>query len=301
MNNTQLIPATQASLPVLDRFSAYARAVERIAPLSEEEERVLVSRWHEQGDQDAARALVLGYLYLVVKQVRAHQGYGLSPEDLAQEGALGLMQAVHKYDSRPGVRLGTYAWYWIDARIKEYILRNWRLVSMGVSSLAKKLFFGYRKTLAALSGEGPQVPSVPELAQSMGVSEEEARLARTYFMGGDVALFDEQDEDDAAQPRALAVLPSSGLTPEQEVVAGQRKSLEKSLAGYISRLPSRQSQVLTQRFLTHPARTLSSISKEWGVSIERVRQVEKQALAALKKKIEGSTVVLPAVLDDRHE
>lgn len=300
MNSTQLIPATQARLPVLDRFSSYARAVDNIAPLSEEEERLLVSRWHKHQDQDAARALVLGYLYLVVKQVRSHQGYGLPPEDLAQEGALGLMQAVQKYDSRPGVRLGTYAWYWIDARIKEYILRNWRLVNMGVSSLAKKLFFGYRKTLAALSGEGPTVPSVSELAQSMGVSEEEARLARTYFMGGDVALFDEQDnDDDQGHARPLAVLPASGWTPEQEVIAGQRRSLEDSLAGYISQLPARQSQVLTQRFLTQPARTLSSISKEWGVSIERVRQIEKKALAALKSTLENSEIVLPVTLDPR--
>lgn len=297
MKETQLVPATQAQLPVLDRFSSYARAVSRIAPLSEQEERELVQRWRKDRDQSAARALVMGYLYLVVKQVRAHAGYGLPAEDLAQEGTVGLMQAVQRYDARQGVRLGTYAWYWIDARIKEYILRNWRLVSLGVSSLAKKLFFGYRKTLLALSSEGVQAPSVSELAKSMDISQEEAQMARTYFMGGDVALFDEQEDDEFGSTRPLAVLPSSDLTPEQAAIAGQRKALAQALSEHVSQLPARQSQVIRERFLSEPSRTLSSIAQEWGVSIERVRQIEKQALISLKNRIESMPVSLPISLE----
>lgn len=297
MNSTQLVPATQAQLPVLDRFSTYARAVSRIAPLSEKEEQDLVSRWRHSQDPQAARALVLGYLYLVVKQVRAHQGYGLPAEDLAQEGTLGLMQAVQKYDARPGVRLGTYAWYWIDARIKEYILRNWRMVSLGVSSLAKKLFFGYRRALSVLANEGVKAPSVAELAQSMEISEEEAQLARTYFMGGDVALFDEQDDEEGFEVRPLAMLPSNDLTPEQNAIVGQRQALANALYDHVQTLPPRQAQVLRERFLSEPSRTLSSLAKEWGVSIERVRQVEKQALAALKEKLGSSKISLPIALE----
>ena len=284
MTSKSLVPAAQATLPPPDRFPAYARAVAKIAPLSREEEASLVARWRTNQDPEAARTLVVGHLHLVVKQVRAHEGYGLAPEDLAQEGALGLMQAVHKFDARPNVRLGTYAWYWIEARIKEFILRNWRMVNLGVSSLAKKLFFGYRKTLAALSTEGVQAPSVNDLASAMDVSVEEARMARAYFMGGDVALFDEQDEDLEGHRNPMALLAAdSEETPERVATSDRRLTQAQSLHTHLAVLPARQAQVLSERYLTEPARTLASIAEEWGVSIERVRQVEKQALVALRK------------------
>lgn len=283
MTSQSLVPAAQATLPPPDRFPAYARAVARIAPLSREEESRLVSRWRQDQDPEAARALVVGHLHLVVKQVRAHEGYGLPPEDLAQEGTLGLMQAVHKFDARPGVRLGTYAWYWIEARIKEFILRNWRMVNMGVSSLAKKLFFGYRKTLAALTSEGVQAPSVAELAKAMDVSVEEARMARAYFMGGDVALFDEQDDEAPARSPMALLESDEGQSPEQVVIEDRKATQAQALRSYLATLPDRQAQVLSERYLTEPARTLASIAQEWGVSIERVRQVEKQALASMRK------------------
>jgi RNA polymerase sigma-32 factor len=184
--------------------------------------------------------------------------------------------------------LGTYAWYWIEARIKEFILRNWRQVNLGVSSLAKKLFFGYRKTLASLAGEGPQVPSVSEIATSMGVSEDEARLARTYFMGGDVALFDEQDADDAFPGPIPTQLTASDPAPDMLLQAQQRQDLGAQLPALLAQLPARQSQVLSQRYLSQPARTLSSLAQEWGVSIERVRQVEKQALVSMRKRLPAS-------------
>lgn len=285
MTTQSLVPASLATLPTLDRFGAYARAVAKIAPLSRDEERSLVQRWQEHKDPDAARTLVVGHMHLVVKQVRAHEGYGLPQEDLAQEGALGLMQAVHKFDGRDGVRLGTYAWYWIEARIKEFILRNWRTVNLGVSSLAKKLFFGYRKTLAALSSEGLQAPSVNELAKAMDVSVEEARMARTYFMGGDVALFDEQDESDDHEGSVAMLSADESFLPDRALELSRGSHQAQALHGYLRTLPERQAQVLRDRYLAEPSRTLASIAKEWGVSIERVRQVEKQALHALRERV----------------
>lgn len=275
------IPET---LPSPNQFAAYARAIANIPPLSASDEQMLVQRWQEEKDPEAARRLVLSHLYLVVKLVRAHAGYGLPEGDLAQEGTVGLMKAVHKFDGQRKVRLATYAWYWIEAEIREFVLKNWRMVSWGTSSLAKKLFFGYRKTVNALKGLGEErvVPSGADIAQALDVSEQDAELARNYFLGGDIEIFAEDDDEDAFTPKAVL---SSDDSPERALHETQRAQQYERVVGLLPHLSDKQQQVLTGRFLTSPPLTLSALSQQLGVSVERVRQIEGEALKAMRKKM----------------
>lgn len=274
-------------LPSPNNFPAYSRAIAGIAELSANEEQRLVQLWQTNKDADAARQLVLAHLYLVVKLVRSHSGYGVSEGDLAQEGTVGLMKAVHKFDGTKNVRLATYAWYWIEAEIREFILKNWRLVSWGTSSLAKKLFFGYRKTVSALKnfGEERSVPSNAEIAKSLDVSESDAEMARSYFLGADIEIFAEDDDDENTRPRIML---STDQTPEHAVEDAQRHQQYQAVLALLPDLTDKQKEVVQGRFLTTPPLTLATLSEKIGVSIERVRQIENEALRSLRKKFQAS-------------
>lgn len=277
--------ATPVALPSPNNFPAYSRAVATIPAMSAQEEQRLVELWQRNKDADAARQLVLGHLYLVVKLVRSHAGYGLPEGDLAQEGTVGLMKAVHKFDGEKNVRLATYAWYWIEAEIREFILKNWRLVSWGTSSLAKKLFFGYRKTVSSLKGFGEErsIPSNSEIASSLNVSEADAQMARSYFLGADIEIFAEDDSDES--PRSRVML-STDATPEHAAEAEQRHQQYQAVLNLLPDLTEKQQEVVQGRFLTSPPLTLAVLSEKIGVSIERVRQIETEALKSLRKKMQ---------------
>ena len=283
MSNMSLVVQGNA-LPSPSNFAAYARAVAQIEPLTAQQEQEWVARWNVDKDPEAAKALVLSHLYLVVKLVRNHQGYGVNEGDLAQEGTIGLMKAVHKFDTQKGVRLATYAWYWIEAEIKEFILKNWRMISWGTSSLAKKLFFGYRKTVQSLRevGEHRAVPNAQDIAHSLGVSEEDAEITRSYFLGGDIQIFDEHEDEEDASRRPSAFL-STDATPEMELMESQTQIIMRQMKEWVNNLPARQQQVIKARFLTTPPQTLSEISKTLGVSVERVRQIEADGIKSLQR------------------
>ena len=286
--NTALV-AVPAVLPSPNNFPAYARAVATIPEMSAQEEQQLVKQWQENKDADAARKLVLSHLYLVVKLVRSHAGYGLPEGDLAQEGTVGLMKAVHKFDGAKHVRLATYAWYWIEAEIREFILKNWRLVSWGTSSLAKKLFFGYRKTVNSLKklGEERSVPNGAEIAEALDVSVEDAEMARNYFLGADIEIFTEDDDDEIVRPRAVL---STDATPERAAESSERHHQLQSILKMLPSLPAKQKSVVEGRFLTNPPLTLSVLAQQLGVSVERVRQIEGEALKNIRKKMLPETL-----------
>lgn len=281
--NTALV-TTPMVLPSPNNFPAYSRAVATIPTMTVQEEQKLVQQWQNNKDADAARQLVLGHLYLVVKLVRSHAGYGLPEGDLAQEGTVGLMKAVHKFDGSKNVRLATYAWYWIEAEIREFILKNWRLVSWGTSSLAKKLFFGYRKTVTSLKGFGEErsIPSSTDIASALDVSEADAEMARSYFLGADIEIFAEDDDEDA--PRSRVVL-STDHTPDRALEVDQNQQQYQAVLALLPSLTEKQQEVLKGRFLNSPPLTLAVLSEKIGVSIERVRQIETEALKSLRKKM----------------
>ena len=267
------------SVPSPSNYPAYVRAVAELPSLGEDEEKRLALEWQKNRSKEAAQKLVLSQLRLVVKIVNDHEGYGLNKADLAQEGTVGLMKAVHKFDPTKGVRLGTYAWYWIEAEIKEFILKNWRLVSWGTSALAKKMFFGYRKTVKSLKGFGEDrsVPSSSTIAQSLGISEEDANMAQAYFMGADIEL-DYGDDEEKLMPAVNYQDPSSVIEQSEKTARLQWMRDE------IKKLPAREKDILTNRFLLAPPKTLQELALDNGLSIERVRQIEKQASARIQKE-----------------
>lgn len=292
-NNSALVPAASPLLPSPSNFEAYARAVQQWPMLDEGEEKRLINDWREKGDRNAARELVASHLRLVVRVVRDHRGYGLPEGDLAQEGTVGLMRAVHKFDPAVGVRLAAYALRWIEAEIREFIFRNWRLVKLGGTSAMKKLFFGYRQTVASLrelhadraAGVSPE-----EVAEAMGLNEQQVRQARAYFSGRDLAL-EGPRADDAETPSdalMLEALPSNHETPAALAEEEDRQSAVRTLVHQaLSGLPERERAILIARKMTTPAVGLAELGAKWGVSAERVRQLENKATSTLAKELKA--------------
>lgn len=291
MTNNLMALSQGALLPSPSNFEAYARAVQQWPMLSGEDEARLIAAWRQDGNRDAARDLVASHLRLVVRVVRDHRGYGLSDGDLAQEGTVGLMRAVHKFDPQVGVRLAAYALRWIEAEIKEFIFRNWRLVKLGGTSAMKKLFFGYRQTVASLrdmkadrsSGVTPE-----EVAKAMGLTEGQVSQARAYFSGRDLALEAPRDEEEVAPSDALMLeaLPDAAQTPAAWAEETDRQAVVVALVqGALAQLTERDRDILVARKMTTPAVGLVELGQKWGVSAERVRQIESRAAQALAKAL----------------
>lgn len=283
------------TLPSPMDFPAYDRAVQAIPMLSEDREKELVQAWTERKDREAARELVLSHLRLVTKAVKDHRGYGLPEGDLAQEGTVGLMRAVHGFDHRHGVRLAAYAWKWIEAEIREYIFRSWRLVRLGSGTTMRKLFFGYRKTMEGLRKWSPDRPvgvSVEDVARAMDLPEDQVLLAAQYFGGSDLPLLGADEEDSASSDRLmLEALPFASP-------AGPQDLAERVIDDDLGRqaisvawqdLDERSQKILSARRFAEPAVPLREVAQHWGVSIERARQIEH---AAWEKLVQGSRKAL---------
>lgn len=270
-------------LPSPDSFASYARSVASIPRMSQQEEYAAAVKWRDNKDKDSAHALVVSNLYLVTKSVRDHAGYKMNQADLAQEGVVGLMKAVNKFDPDKGFRLATYAIHWIEAEIREFILKNFRMLSWGTSSLAKKLFFGYRKTISSLSdvGESRAIPSTAQIASYMDVPVESAEMIRSFFQGGDYSLSITSDEEDG-----FIDIEDTSLSNNQLALIDAR---DNSLAvakikSVINELSERDKFILKSRIISDTPKSLSDLSKELGVSIERVRQLEANAIKKVKEK-----------------
>jgi RNA polymerase sigma-32 factor len=281
MNATALTFPTPASLGSLDQ---YIQAVNRFPLLTPEQEQDCARRLQRDGDIDAAREMVLSHLRLVVAVSRKYVGYGLPQADLIQEGNIGLMKAVRRFDPERGVRLVSFALHWIRAEIHEYILRNWRLVKIATTKAQRKLFFNLRSMKT--SSHALTKAEVRSIARELGVKPEEVVEMETRLASPDVAL-EPLAGDDGDTVTPIAYLSDSDDDPAKiyEVVeTGRTRSagLKRALAG----LDARSRRIIEARWLREDdGATLQDLADEYGVSAERIRQIESKALKAMRGHI----------------
>ncbi len=272
------IPSTVGSI------DAYIQAANRYPMLSEAEEHRLAARFHDDGDVDAARQLVLSHLRLVISIARGYLGYGLPHADLIQEGNIGLMKAVKRYDPTRGVRLVSFAMHWIKAEIHEYILKNWRLVKVATTKAQRKLFFNLRSLKNDYEGvdtlSGTQAA---EVAARLGVKQEEVVEMETRLTGRDLALEGSPDDSDEAFA-PIDYLADSRYEPtrvlENKAVA---RLHEEGLYEALQELDPRSRRIVEARWLHDgEAATLHELAAEFDVSAERIRQIEVKALQKMR-------------------
>jgi RNA polymerase sigma-32 factor len=287
MNATMSLPLP-AAIPMpmsAGSIEAYVQAVGRFPILSVEEERELATRYRKSEDLDAARSLVLSHLRLVVSIARGYLGYGLPHADLIQEGNVGLMKAVKRFDPERGVRLVSFAIHWIKAEIHEYILRNWRIVKLATTKAQRKLFFNLR---SMKSGLAPLTQDeIARVAAELRVKPAEVVEMETRLAGQEVAFEADDDEDVYAPVHYLAdhdAEPSLVL----EAAEGERNR-SIGLARALETLDARSRRIIEARWLREKdAATLHDLAAEFGVSAERIRQIEAKALDKMRRAMEGS-------------
>jgi len=269
----------------LGNIDAYISAVNRLPMLTHEEEMSLARRLRESNDLAAAQSLVLSHLRLVVSIARGYLGYGLPHADLIQEGNIGLMKAVKRFDPDQGVRLVSYAMHWIKAEMHEYILKNWRLVKVATTKAQRKLFFNLRSHKEGL--DSMTSDQVDALAKTLNVKREEVIEMEMRLSGHDIALESPtDDEDEKFAP--IAYLSSDSSEPTKVLEAQQFDRLQtEGLENALGKLDPRSRRIVEARWLANDdgsGATLHELADEFGVSAERIRQIETVAL----KKMKGS-------------
>ncbi|GAA4022762.1 RNA polymerase sigma factor RpoH [Actimicrobium antarcticum] len=267
----------------LGNIDSYISAVNRLPMLTHEEEMSLARRLRDQNDLGAAQGMVLSHLRLVVSIARGYLGYGLPHADLIQEGNIGLMKAVKRFDPDQGVRLVSYAMHWIKAEMHEYILKNWRLVKVATTKAQRKLFFNLRSHKVGLDSMTPA--QVDALALVLNVKREEVVEMETRLSGRDIALeAPTDDEDDKFAP--IAYLSSDRNEPTNVLEALQYDRLQsEGLSQALGKLDDRSRRIVESRWLANDdgsGATLHELAKEFGVSAERIRQIEVVALKKMK-------------------
>ncbi len=284
MNATLALP----TLSSVGSLEGYIQAVNRIPMLTQEEELELATRLRRDGDLDAARQLVMSHLRLVVSVARGYAGYGLPQADLIQEGNIGLMKAVKRYDPDRGVRLVSFALHWIRAEIHEYVLRNWRLVKIATTKAQRKLFFNLRSMRQGLEALKPQ--QVAEIARTLNVSEQDVVEMEARFNGHELALeADANDEDEAFAPIAYLAADTehepAHVLERSETEQRNTEGLSRALAG----LDERSRRIIEARWLREgDAATLHELAAEFGVSAERIRQIEHKAMAKMQAELSAA-------------
>ncbi len=274
-------------------LEGYLRAVQQYPLLSAEREQTLALRFRTLEDLDAARELVLSHLRLVVAVSRQYLGYGLPQADLIQEGNVGLMKAVKRYDPTQGVRLVSYALHWIKAEIHEYILRNWQMVKVATTKAQRKLFFNLRSLKRALGADRGVSPSQAQsIARELKVSTDEVLEMDRRLSGGDTPLqVTNEDGDELAGP--IASLQAEDADPAEIVGRLQESAQAKArMAQALGQLDDRSRAILVARWLhdeEDKAPTLHELAAEYGVSAERVRQIEANALKKLRACLTQAT------------
>jgi RNA polymerase sigma-32 factor len=274
------VPAVASSL------ESYIQTVNRFPILTQEEETELARRFRREEDLEAARQLVLSHLRVVVAITRGYLGYGLPQADLIQEGNIGLMKAVKRFDPERGVRLVSFAVHWIRAEIHEFILRNWRIVKIATTKAQRKLFFNLRSLKQSLGTLGAE--EVKAVAGQLGVKPEDVTEMETRLGGQDIALEPAGDEDESFAPIAYlrAEDAEPGLLLEREETARLRgRGLERAL----ETLDARSRRIIEARWLSENREaTLHDLAAEFGVSAERIRQIESKAMARMKTVISAA-------------
>ena len=269
------LPSPVASL------DAYIQSVNRFPILSQEREVELAWRFKRENDLDAARELVLSHLRVVVAIARGYNGYGLPQADLIQEGNIGLMKAVKRFDPERGFRLVSFAIHWIKAEMHEFILRNWRIVKVATTKAQRKLFFNLRSMKHGSGALGPTEATA--MAKQLGVKPEEVFEMETRLTGQDIALEPHgEDEEDSFAP--IAYLTNPDLEPGQILELDETERLrEQGLERALEGLDARSRRIIEARWLTEgDSATLHDLAAEFGVSAERIRQIEQKAMQKMK-------------------
>jgi RNA polymerase sigma-32 factor len=267
----------------LGSLDHYIQAASAIPVLSAEEEFQLATRLRETNDLDAAKRLVLSHLRFVVHVARGYSGYGLQLGDLIQEGNIGLMKAVRRFDPNVGVRLVSFAVHWIRAEIHEFVLRNWRLVRVATTKAQRKLFFNLRKAkkhLGWLSKEEAEAVAADLGVTTRDVAEMEQRLS-----GRDVSFDPDPEEEESFAPATYLPGPVSS-DPAHAVEQDNAESNDHDrLTAALAKLDERSRMILSRRWLADSKATLHELAAEYGVSAERIRQIEANAIGKLKKQL----------------
>ncbi|MBR7794178.1 RNA polymerase sigma factor RpoH [Undibacterium sp. FT147W] len=293
MTSRQLIPVTDSTAlalgftGTLGNIDAYISAVNRLPMLTHEEEIDLATRLRDNNDLSAAQQMVMSHLRLVVSIARGYLGYGLPHADLIQEGNIGLMKAVKRFDPDQGVRLVSYAMHWIKAEMHEYILKNWRLVKVATTKAQRKLFFNLRSHKEGLETMSPK--QIDALAKTLDVKREEVIEMEMRLSGRDIAL-DAPTDDDDDKFAPIAYLKTESEEPTQVLESRQYDRLQsEGLESALSKLDARSRHIIESRWLKNDdgsGATLHELADEYGVSAERIRQIESAAL----KKMKGALV-----------
>ncbi len=269
-------------------LEAYIQAVNTIPVLSAEEEKSLAERLQNDGDLAAARQLVMSHLRFVVHIAKSYAGYGLPQADLIQEGNIGLMKAVKRFDPTVGVRLVSFAVHWIKAEIHEYVLRNWRVVKVATTKAQRKLFFNLRKSKKRLGWFNQQ--EVNRVAEDLGVLPAEVLEMESRMSAQDQAfdLTSDDDERDGSFAPVHYLEDKSSDVAHQVEEANWEHTANRRLRAALNTLDERSQRIIQARWLEEDDKTtLQSLADEYGVSAERIRQLEKTALKKLKAAMEA--------------
>ena len=276
----------------IGNLDAYISAVNRIPLLTAEEESSLAREFRQQNDLQAAQRLVLSHLRLVVAVARSYLGYGLPHADLIQEGNIGLMKAVKRFDPERGVRLVSFALHWIKAEIHEYILRNWRLVKVATTKAQRKLFFNLRSMKQGVGTMSPE--QVQGMARELNVKPEEVVEMETRMSGGDIAL-EGRTEDGEEEFAPIAYLADSHSEPTQVLERREYDHLQSAgIKSALDSLDARSRRIVEARWLaedpdgTVGSATLHDLAQEFGVSAERIRQIEAKALQKMRATLQAA-------------
>jgi RNA polymerase sigma-32 factor len=286
MNATMSLPMPSA----VGSLENYIQTVNRFPILSLEQESTLATRFKSENDLDAARELVLSHLRVVVSVARGYAGYGLPQADLIQEGNIGLMKAVKRFDPERGVRLVSFALHWIRAEIHEFVVRNWRLVKIATTKSQRKLFFNLRSMKKGLEPLKPQ--QITEIAQQLNVTEHDVIDMEARFAGHEVALEPVTGEDDESYAPIQYLADNEEHEPSHILETTERERLQTSgLANALAGLDERSRRIVEARWLCDEgnAATLHDLAAEFNVSAERIRQIEQKAMSKMH-----ATLALPA-------
>ena len=290
MKDTALNAAlVSRSLPIpsaVGSLDGYIHAVNQVPMLTPEAEQALAVRFREREDLEAARELVLSHLRFVVHVARGYLGYGLPMGDLIQEGNIGLMKAVKRFDPDVGVRLVSFAVHWIKAEIHEFILKNWRIVKVATTKAQRKLFFNLRrskKRLGWLSAD-----EVATVARELNVAPADVVEMESRLNGRDIGFDPVESDDEDGPPSPAAYLVDHGLDPETAAVNDDQDDRDlDSLHSGLAKLDARSKDIIVRRWLHEPKATLQELADEYGVSAERIRQIEAVAMKKMRTLFEA--------------
>ena len=277
MNNLSI-----ANINPADDFNIYQQTINAFPSLTAEEEYSLAMRLKKENDLDAAKQLILSHLKLVIKIARSYSGYNLPHADLVQEGNIGLMKAVKRFDPERGVRLVSFAIHWIKAEIQEYVVKNWRLVKTATTKAQRKLFFNLRSLKKSL--KPLNVEEIKSIAKELNVKEEEVKEMEYRFSGQEIAIDYSDDEREEDSFRPISYLQDNALEPSDQLSAKEDESnASDGLKDALSQLDERSRLIIEARWLNeNKAKTLHDLADQYQVSAERIRQIEQAALNKIK-------------------